>query len=196
MRISALSSPQHWKGGRCAGCCCTPVRPWYPVLGRSFKARLHFVEVHGHTAPGDLPGGFTPGQSAANDLYAHQSSSSSGLGRMFCSGRFRWRTGAPPHPACRLFHHIAAAFGTAVHDGLFPADKITIRIVFAAVEPAVLLAGLFHQPRAALGAGRVNVMDDGPWRCGRPENWDRPGIFRSVPFYRPSSRHIFRRARC
>ena len=50
------------------------------VLGRSFKARLHFVEIHGHTAPGDLPGGFTPGQSAANDLYAHQSSSSSGLG--------------------------------------------------------------------------------------------------------------------
>ena len=50
------------------------------VLGRSFKARLHFVEIHGHTTPGDLPGGFTPGQSAANDLYAHQSSSSSGLG--------------------------------------------------------------------------------------------------------------------
>ena len=49
------------------------------MLGRGLPVRLHLIEVHGHAVPGDLPGGFAPGESPADDLYAHQSSSSSGL---------------------------------------------------------------------------------------------------------------------
>ena len=81
MRISALSSPTAFERRSAAQAVAAyQLGHGVQMLGRGLLAGLHLIKVHGHAAPGDLPGGFAPGESPADNLYAHQSSSSSGLG--------------------------------------------------------------------------------------------------------------------